>query len=76
MGWLKHLLRDREFERYVADELAFDEGDQYTRIMIRMRQNVDAVIKELRFIRYILLFLLIIALSVVNKLLPNWWRLW
>lgn len=75
MNWFKNLFRDREFEQYCADEKAFNEGSSDARVIIRMRQNTEAVLKELKVIRWFIILIFFVVIATASKIAPDWWKL-
>lgn len=67
-------MRDREFEKWEREQRVFDEATEGERQRIVMTRNTNAILSELRVIRWILFFLAILAVAAIGHWWPEWWH--
>jgi len=60
-------IREREFYERMSE-------DEKTRSV--MLRNTGAVLSELRYIRWVLVVIALIAFYALCKVWPDWWHLW
>ncbi len=53
---------------------AFEKADPHTQLLINNTENTTRIVKELQVIRWLLVVLLVIAISAIQHWWPEWWH--
>ncbi|QIO57316.1 hypothetical protein [Rhizobium leguminosarum] len=73
MGWFSR--GDREFEEYQRRERALERSTPQEYVGYFIGINSKAIVTELRIIRWVLIGILIMLVTLANSLLPaGWWH--
>lgn len=65
---------DKEFEAYERRQRMLDRAEPHEFIAIMINENSAELLKELRLIRWLLFFILIMLITFAGHFLPKgWW---
>lgn len=53
---------------------AFDRADPPTKSLLNATANATRIVKELQMIRWLLLVLVVIAFTALQRTWPDWWH--
>lgn len=74
-SFLKHLFRDREFEKFCRDEDRYDKLPDHEKINWRSAQRTNAILGELKAIKFLLVAVILMMLAFATHTLPEgWWN--
>jgi len=65
---------DKDFERWEREQAVFDDAPEGEKQRIVATRNNNALLAELRFIRWILLGIAVVAVAAIQHWWPDWWH--